>query len=202
MPQARLRPRTRSHCKANRRRWMKAIRIIPRKFTAVFSNRVRTRRHCFSQPISRSMVLRARIGFRIEVDGAGVAILAGLGWNHRPKLQVEQVLINPVSPIAPIAGQSDRPRDRPAICVEHPSSRRLQSASPPRRRIREPGRHSRPRAADGLAHRTAGGSRIIGFHCGMAVGNTVSVRPSPSRARPEGLGNTPGPVGRRVPVFC
>jgi hypothetical protein len=43
---------------------MRAMRSMPGKFLAVFSNREKTRRHSFSQPINRSTMFRLRSSSR------------------------------------------------------------------------------------------------------------------------------------------
>ncbi len=47
---------------------MNAILIMPPKFLAVFWKREKMRRHSFSQPIRRSMILRSRYASRSNVD--------------------------------------------------------------------------------------------------------------------------------------
>ena len=48
---------------------MNAILIMPPKFFADFSNRVTTRRHSFSQPITHSTMLRRRYASRSNSTG-------------------------------------------------------------------------------------------------------------------------------------
>ena len=97
---------------------MKAILIMPPKFFADFSNRVITRRHSFSQPITHSTMLRRRYASRS--NSTGRADRSSFSFDGITGLmpKSKQVLVDPVGPIPLVPGQGHRPRDRLAVPVD------------------------------------------------------------------------------------
>ena len=119
---------------------MNAILIMPPKFLAVFSNREKTRRHSFSQPIRHSTMLRLRYASRSNSTARAARSsfsfdgITGLIPSSSRYSSIQSARI----PL--VAGQGDRPRDRLAVAVDDPLLGPLQQRDQARRLVRLPGR--------------------------------------------------------------
>ena len=119
---------------------MNAILIMPPKFFADFSNRVITRRHSFSQPITHSTMLRRRYASRSNSTGRAERSsfsfdgITGLIPNSNRNSSIQSARY-PLSP-----GQGDRPRDRLAVAVDDRLVGPVQQRHQGRVVVRLPGR--------------------------------------------------------------
>jgi hypothetical protein len=59
------------------------------------------------------------VGLPVELDGPSVAILVGLGRNHRFDAVLNQILVDPVGAVPFVSGQLKGPGNRLAVEVDH-----------------------------------------------------------------------------------